>query len=139
VKHTLSGLLAVAALLALTAPLVAHHGTASFDTEKELTLNGTVIEWIWSNPHCFLKFDAKDQTGTVRTWLVETQNPTTMTQRGWARTSFKTGDMVKVLVTPVKNGSPIGRIKTVTLATGTVLYAEGPLPGAAAPRSTEVR
>jgi hypothetical protein len=135
-----SVLLPVAIVLALTAPVAAHHGTASFDTEKELALNGTVVEWIWSNPHCFLKFEAKDQTGAVRTWLAETQNPTTMTQRGFARTSFKAGDAVKVLVTPVKNGSPIGRIKNVTMANGTVLYAEGgPAPGAAPTTPSEAR
>jgi uncharacterized protein DUF6152 len=124
-------LLAIAGLLAIPAPLRAHHGTASFDTEKELTLNGTVTEWLWSNPHCFLKFDAKDDTGTVRTWIVETGNPTDMSRRGWTRTSFKGGDVLKVSLTPVKNGSPIGRMRSVTFANGAVLSAAGPLPAPA--------
>ena len=78
---------ACAAFLLVSMPVVAHHGAASFDTEKELTLTGTVTEWIWANPHCFLKFDAKDDTGAVRNWAVETQNPTDMSKRGWRRTS----------------------------------------------------
>src|SRR5687767_6357159 len=87
--------IASAAILTLAVPLGAHHGAASFDTGKELTLKGTVTEWIWSNPHCFLKFDVKDESGT-KSWMVETQNPTDMSRRGFARTSFKPGDSVKI-------------------------------------------
>ena len=107
----------------LSVPLVAHHGAAALDTGKEVTLKGTVTEWIWSNPHCFLQFDAKDETGTVRNWAVETQNPTTMTQRGWSRTAFKSGDEVTVTLEPVKNGQPIGRLLTVILPNGQKLVA----------------
>ena len=118
-------LLITAAVLATALPLVAHHGAATFDTEKELTLKGTVTEWIWANPHCFLKFDAKDDTGTVRNWVVETQNPTTMSSRGWRRVSFKAGDPVTVALQPVKNGAPVGRILRVVLANGDTLVASG--------------
>jgi hypothetical protein len=111
-------LIAAAGMLLVSVPLVAHHGAAALDTGKEITLKGTVTEWTWSNPHCFLKFDAKDDTGTVRNWAVETQNPTTMTERGWARKSFKAGDVVTATIEPVKNGQPIGRILNVVLANG---------------------
>ena len=116
----------------IAAPVGAHHGTASFDTSKDLTLKGTVTDWIWANPHCFLKFDAMDETGTVRNWAVEVSNPTDMTKRGWARSSFKVGDAVTVNLQPVKNGAPIGRLKTVTLPDGSSLGANGPAPAAAA-------
>ena len=106
--------------------LIAHHGAAALDTGKEITLKGTVTEWIWSNPHCFLQFDAKDDTGTVRNWAVETQNPTTMTQRGFSRTLFKAGDEVTATLEPVKNGQPIGRLLTVVLANGQKLVAAPP-------------
>ncbi|PYR79192.1 MAG: hypothetical protein DMF87_12120 [Acidobacteria bacterium] len=115
--------MAVLGILLVSAPLLAHHGAAALDTGKEVTLKGTVTEWIWSNPHCFLQFDAKDQTGTVRNWAVETQNPTTMTSRGWSRMSFKAGDEVTVTLEPVKNGQPIGRLLTVVLPGGQKLVA----------------
>ncbi len=112
------GLLLV--VLALSAPVgvAAHHGAASFDTATELTLKGTVTEWQWFNPHCFLKFDAKGEDGTVKNWAVEAGNPTDMTKRGWSRTSFKPGDQVTVTLQPVKTGAPVGRIRTVVLADG---------------------
>jgi len=114
------------ALLTISAPVSAHHGTASFDTTKDLTLTGTVTDWTWANPHCFLKFDAMDDTGAVRNWAVEVSNPTDMTKRGWARLSFKVGDKVTVNLQPVKNGAPIGRLKTVVLPDGSTLSAGGP-------------
>ena len=107
--------------------LVAHHGSASFDTSKQVTLKGTVTEWIWANPHCFLKIDAMDDTGRVRNWALETQNPTAMTQRGWSRKAFNIGDQVTIVLEAVKNGAPIGRIVKVTLPDGSTLSA-GTLP-----------
>jgi hypothetical protein len=107
--------------------LAAHHGNASFDTSKQVTLKGTVTEWIWANPHCFLKIDAMDDTGSVRNWALETQNPTAMTQRGWSRKAFNIGDHVTVVLEAVKNGAPIGRIVKITLPNGSTLSA-GALP-----------
>ena len=50
------------ALLAgvVSTPVLAHHGNAAFDVGKTLEMKGTVTEWIWANPHCWLKFDVKD-------------------------------------------------------------------------------
>jgi hypothetical protein len=119
-------IIAALGVLLISVPLAAHHGAAALDTGKEITLKGAVTEWIWSNPHCFLQFDAKDETGTVRNWAVETQNPTTMTQRGFSRTLFKAGDEVTVILEPVKNGQPIGRMLTIVLANGQKLVAAPP-------------
>ena len=60
--------LAVAASMA-SIPLYAHHGNAAFDVGKKVTLKGTVTEWVWANPHCWLKFDVKDDKGTVVHWV----------------------------------------------------------------------
>ena len=117
--------LATVGVIGWAGPLVAHHGAASFDTTRELTLKGTVTEWIWANPHCFLKFDAKDDTGTVRNWAVEVSNPTDMTRLGWARTSFKGGDEVTVTLQPVKSGAPVGRLRSVVLPNGQTLGSGG--------------
>ena len=122
-KRKLFGILVSASLVAVSSPAVAHHGAATFDTGKEITLKGTVTEWIWANPHCFLKFDAKDDSGNVRNWAVETQNPVSMTARGWSRNAFKSGDVVTVTIEPVKNGAPVGRILHVILPNGEKLIA----------------
>ena len=132
-RHLLTGLCAAAAILAASDAAVAHHGAATFDTGKTLVLEGVVTEWVWANPHCFLKFDVKGPDGTVRNWTTETSNPPDMVNRGWSRRSFTAGDRVTVTVEPVKNGSPIGRVLEVSLADGRVLNARGggvaPAPG----------
>jgi hypothetical protein len=128
-----AGVFILGALVCLApTSLVAHHGSASFDTSKKVTLKGTVTEWIWGNPHCFLKIDAMDDTGMVRNWALETQNPIAMTQRGWSRNAFKIGDEVTVVMEAVKNGAPIGRIVSVRLPNGSTLEA-GALPATPAP------
>lgn len=117
--------IAAAVLLVHSASLFAHHGNASFD-DKVITLKGTVTEWVWSNPHCFLKFEVKDDSGNLKSWAVETQNPTSISPLGWERTSFRAGDVVTVTLQAVKSGAPIGRVRTVTFADGRVLQATGP-------------
>jgi hypothetical protein len=108
------------------ASLSAHHASSTFATGKEIVLKGIVTEWVWTNPHCYLRFDAKDETGAVRNWAVETQNPVTMVRQGWSRRSFKVGDEVTVRLEPAKNGAPVGRILNVLLPTGETLVAVGP-------------
>ena len=120
--------------LAVSFPLSAHHGTANFENDpaKRVTVKGTVVEWVWANPHCFLQFDAKGEDGKVVRWVVETSNPPDMVNRGWSIRSFKAGDAVTVTIKPVKNGKPIGSVVQVVLADGHVLSATGPDPAATA-------
>ncbi len=110
-----------AAVLFVSVPLFAHHGNAAFDTGKKVTMKGTVTEWFWANPHCFLKFDVKDDTGNVAHWVAETNNAPDMIERGWSNKSFKPGDEITVTVEPVKNGKPVGRVLQVVLPNGETL------------------
>jgi hypothetical protein len=114
-------------LLIVSVPLSAHHGNAAFDTGKKLTLKGTVTEWVWANPHCWLKFDVKNEKGEVTHWLAEETNPPGLINSGWYKDSLKVGDEVTVILMPTKNGQPLGRIDRVILANGKVLryFGEG--------------
>jgi hypothetical protein len=125
------GVLALAAgLLCASSPLVAHHGNATLDTNKTLTMKGNVTEWLWSNPHCLLQFDVKNEGGQTVHWIAETQNPAEMVSLGWGKTSFKPGDEITVSLMPVKNGNPVGRITQVVLPDGKtfVTVKEGVTP-----------
>jgi hypothetical protein len=113
----------VLCFLALSVPLLAHHGAAAYDTDKKITLKATVTQWFWANPHCFLKFDAKDEKGNVVHWATETSNPSDMVNLGWSKDTFKPGDEITVTFTPVKNGNPVGRVDSVVLANGQTLSA----------------
>jgi Family of unknown function (DUF6152) len=123
---------AVAGLLAVSLPLFAHHGYASYDTDRKVTLKGTVTRWIWSNPHCLLQLDVTDDTGHVVHWVAETENPTAMSRAGWTDKSLKVGDQITLTALPVKSGAPVGRIIDVILSNGQKL------PGRVNP-ATEVK
>ena len=125
-RHSLRCAVAVS-LLMTSIPLFAHHGNAAFDTSKKLTLKGTVTEWVWANPHCWLKFDVKNDKGEVTHWLAEETNPPGLINSGWYKDSLKVGDEVTVILIPTKNGRPLGRIDRVILANGKVLryFGEG--------------
>lgn len=106
--------------LAFAATLMAHHGAANFDT-KQVTLKGSVTEWLWANPHCFLKLDVKDDNGAVRNWSLELGNPTDLSVVGYRRLSFKAGDQITATINPVKSGAPVGRVINVLLPDGQTL------------------
>jgi hypothetical protein len=111
-------------------PLAAHHGSAAFDVGKQLTMKGTVTEWFWANPHCFLQFDVKGDDGKSVHWIAETSNPPDMVNAGWSKTSLKPGDQVTITVEPVKSGKPVAHLLEVKLADGKVLSAWGGTKGA---------
>jgi hypothetical protein len=126
-KKLSAGLALAAGVLIMSVPLFAHHGNAAFDTSKRLTLKGTVTEWVWANPHCWLKFDVKNDKGEVTHWLAEETNPPGLINSGWYKDSLKVGDEVTVILIPTKNGQSLGRVDRVILANGKVLryFGEG--------------
>ena len=109
---------AVVGLLISSASLLAHHGSAQFAMGKRVTLTGAVTEWFWSNPHCLLSLDVKNEKGQVVHWVVETQNGPHIAALGYSKGIFKPGDVVTVTLEPVKNGRPLGRLVQVVLPNG---------------------
>ncbi len=96
-------------LLVLASSVLAHHGTnISYDHNKPTTLNGTVTEFVWSNPHCQLYFDVKDASGKVTNWAGELNSPSVLGRQGWTKRQFKSGDQIKITVFPSKAGTPVG-------------------------------
>jgi hypothetical protein len=119
----------LALLGAFSGALYAHHGNAAYESAKEVSIQGTVTEWLWANPHCFLKVDVKNVDGNVQHWVIEALNPPDMVRRGWAKNSFKPGDEVTVTLWQARNGAPIGRFRgdrSVVLASGQVFSMNEP-------------
>jgi Family of unknown function (DUF6152) len=101
----------IVGVAALSVPLFAHHGAASFDTSKMVTVTGTVTEYVWANPHVLVKVDARDDSGNITRWVLEAWNPVTQASRGWTKNTFKFGDDVRLEINPAKNGQPVGEIR----------------------------
>lgn len=112
----------VVGFLVVGVPVFAHHGTgAAYETQKEVTLKGTVTEWIWANPHCGLLFDVTDENGKVEHWGAELGNPHSLSGAGFRREILKPGDRVTVTGHPARSGAPRMDFVRVVLADGQVL------------------
>jgi hypothetical protein len=112
-----------AALLA-AAPAGGHHSFAMFDPARILTLEGTIAEFRWVNPHVaiFVKDGGSDDPDKL--WSVELTSPSNLRRRGFERTSLKPGDKVIVQLNPLRDGRRGGGFRSVKLvATGQVLGA----------------
>lgn len=110
------------ALVSPSVPLFAHHGTGvAYDTEKVVTLKGTVTEWIWANPHCGLLFDVTDDKGNVVHWGAELTNPHALSEAGFSKDVFKPGDMITITGHLAKSGAPRMESSRIVLAHGRVL------------------
>ena len=123
----------VASVILIQLPLFAHHSSAAFDTGKRVVLKGTVVEWVYANPHCMLILDVKGEDGQIVQWTAETQPPASIFPAGYRKDSFKAGHRVTITVEPFKDGRAYGRILQAVLADGRVLGAEAPPSTAGAP------
>jgi hypothetical protein len=115
----MKGKLLVLVLLLSAIPLFAHHGgTSLYDITKQITVDATVTEYTWTNPHVEIGLDAKDDKGKVKHWLLEASSPPVMVSRGWNRKSLQVGDAVKVTFNPSQKGTDVGRLIKVIKSNG---------------------
>jgi plastocyanin len=97
--------------------LAAHHSPVMFDMAKTQTLEGTVVEFAWTNPHSSIQLDVATSAGVER-WGVEMGSPNSMVKAGWKSNIVKPGDKVSVAVHPLKSGEHGGIFMSITLADG---------------------
>jgi hypothetical protein len=111
-----SPLLAILMLAAL--PMVAHHSFVMFDTSKQVTLEGTVTSFQWTNPHAYIEIDAVGADGGSKHWSVEMGSPSILMKSGWKFSTLKKGDKVTVILNPLKTGDPGGLLVQANLSDG---------------------
>lgn len=111
--------LAATAVAALAVPAYAHHSFAMFDATKNVTLQGTVKEFEWTNPHSWLRVMVMDQnTGKPMLWVFELSSPARLATLGMHSNSLKPGDTVSVNFHPLKDGTRGGQFVQATLPDG---------------------
>ena len=96
---------------------LAHHSSAMFDDQQSMTLNGTVRQFQWSNPHCWIQVVVADKSGPVE-WSVEMGSPSQLFRGGWRPTLLHAGDAIVVVVHPMRDGSKGGLFVSATRADG---------------------
>jgi len=109
------GRLACVATLGLAAAggASAHHSGAMFDPVKAETLTGTVRQFQWVNPHCFIQLVVKNAEGQDEEWSLEMTAPVHLQRLGWRKSSLKPGDRITVTIHPLRNGDKGGNVTSV--------------------------
>jgi hypothetical protein len=106
-----------AALLMISGVTFAHHGSGvSYDMAKMVTMEGTVTEFQWRNPHVYVMVDVKNADGKVVNWGAETHSPVVCEdQDGWSKSTLKPGDKITISVFQSKIDTPRGLLAKIVL------------------------
>lgn len=113
------------ALLIGGGPVFAHHGGAEWDSKTTTTVQGTITDFKFINPHVQIYFDSKDQNGNVVHWSCEAADPAMLVRDGWTRQTLKPGDQVTFVGHPAKSGAKMIELQKLTLPNGREMSASG--------------
>jgi hypothetical protein len=109
----------------LVTPAAAHHSMAGFDRKNPVTLVGTVKNFNWQNPHCWIELEVPGKDGKTVTWNVEMTAPGYLARAGWKKDSVKPGEKVSIRASPMLNGEPGALFISVTREDGQTLTQRG--------------
>jgi len=117
-------------ILLAAEPALAHHSFAMYDSKQVLTLDGTVKDFQWSNPHAILWLlvsTGKDQDPQL--WTIELPtSPAGLMRMGWDKHALSVGDKLVLEINPLRDGEHGGSFRKATvLASGKVLTVTSPL------------
>jgi hypothetical protein len=98
----------------------AHHAFARFDSEREMTLQGTVNEFHWTSPHAWIVLTVQDK-GRPERWAIEMNGASGLARQGWKPETLTPGMPVTAIIRPLRDGTNGGQFLEVVLPDGTVL------------------
>ena len=103
----------------ISKPLLAHHGEANYDTEKMVSIKGTVTDFQFVNPHVQISIDSKNEKGETEKWIGEARSPAMLSRYGgWDRNTIKVGDVITFVGHRTKNGTFFMRLDKIVMADG---------------------
>jgi hypothetical protein len=120
-RHAALAVAATAAVIAGSAAS-AHHSTAMFDMQKSLTLDGTIKEFQWTNPHTWIVFEVPNASGGTDEYGIEGMSPNYLARTGWDKHTLSTGDKVELVIHPLRDGRKGGFDVSVKKPDGTLMY-----------------
>ncbi len=112
-SYGMPGLALVIATAVAAPPASAHHSYAMFDVNKDISIEGTVKQFMWTNPHSWIRVMVTDSKGQPQEWAVEMGSLTILVSLGWNPKTLQPGDKVRMTVHPMKSGLPGGDFVTL--------------------------
>jgi Family of unknown function (DUF6152) len=100
-------------------PALAHHSFAMFDASASKTVEGTVKEFQWTNPHSWILLMVDNAQGQAEQWAIEMGGPQGLARQGWAPKTLRSGMKVKTVIHPLRDGGNGGQFMAITLPDGT--------------------
>ena len=105
------------ALVSAAVGLSAHHSwPVTYD--HLATVKGTVVEFVWANPHPMITLDVRNDKGQTERWLVGGPAINRMEANGWSKTTVKSGDVITGIGYQFADGQKIVRLGRVILPDG---------------------
>lgn len=87
---------------------LAHHSFAMFDMSQHKLIEGHVTAWNYNNPHSWLHIEAPGEDGEMLTWSFEGAAPVHATRQGVTGNTFRKGEFVRVVMSPIRDGRNAG-------------------------------
>jgi len=124
IRRIFGSVVVLAVWLMASGSLQAHHslaGVYDMKGEKEVTGTLTIIKFV--NPHGSMTVAVKNADGTTTDYVFTTGSATTLAGRGIGKNSdvLRAGDVITAKFIPTRNGAPLGFLKSITKADGTVI------------------
>ncbi len=113
--------LVFALLFAGTAAHAHHSFAVFFDSDRTITVSGKVVDFQFRNPHGLVRITTVDKDGKESIWKAETNSPSILGRRGWAKDTLKAGEVITMDGWPARDGSNYMRLRTVKRADGTLV------------------
>jgi len=107
----------ILALVSAVVPLLAHHSWP-VSNDRLVTVKGTVIEFLWANPHPMITLEVQTTDGRTEKWQVGGPATNRMEANGWTKTTLKPGDVITGIGYQFADGQKIVRLERVVLADG---------------------
>ncbi len=121
----------IATFAVYAVPAVAHHSFAMFDAAKTVTLEGSVKEFQWTNPHAWIMLNVASQQGQADVWAIELNGPSGLARDGWKPKTLTQGMNVSVTIHPLRDGTNGGQFLQVKLPDGSQMGRGGIAPAPA--------
>jgi hypothetical protein len=98
----------LAGALGVASAAWAHHSFAQFDADQKVIVDGRVVTWSYTNPHSWLFVEGLDEKGEMQKWSFEGAAPIHAARQGVTGNTFKVGERVRVVMSPLRDGRRAG-------------------------------